>query len=67
MGETMNILIMVLATFASIGCLALVVTDILYEEPVDAPDYAHNAIGIMISVGSLAVPALVANLILNLF
>lgn len=63
----MNILIMVLATFASIGCLALVVTDILYEEPVDAPDYAHNAIGIMISVGSLAVPALVANLILNLF
>lgn len=63
----MNILIMVLASFASIGCLAIVVTDIMYEEPVDAPDYAHNAIGIMISVGSLAVPALVAKLLLNLF
>lgn len=63
----MNILIMVLATFASIGCLAIVVTDILYEGPVDAPDYVHNAIGIMISVGSLAVPALMAKLLLNLF
>jgi hypothetical protein len=63
----MNILIMVLASFASIGCLAIVVTDILFEEPADAPDYAHHTIGIMISVGSLAIPALVAKLILNLF
>jgi hypothetical protein len=66
MGETMNILIMVLASFASLGCLAIVVTDIMYEEPVDAPDYAHNAIGILISVGSLAVPALMINFILAL-
>lgn len=64
----MNILITLLAACASIACLFIVAMDIYYEEPTtDAPDYMHNAVGMLISVGSLSLPAMALKLIIDLF